>query len=125
MRLLLDTNAFLWWLSDAPRLHEPARRRIERAERVWISVASLWEIAIKVSIGKLRLEIDEVTAVVGAHGLIALPVEPRHVRELARLPLHHRDPFDRMLVAQARVEDLTVVSGDRRLAAYGIAVVQL
>lgn len=124
MRLLLDTHAFLWFISDDGRLPARARRAIldSRNDR-WLSVASIWEMAIKVSLGKLRLDVslDELVAseAVG-NGICILPLEPRHAMAVAALPFHHRDPFDRILVCQALAEELTLVSGDAELNAYEV-----
>ncbi len=119
MRLLLDTHTFLWWRVDEARLSSEARAAIGSAETVFVSLASAWEIAIKVSLGKLRVPgtIEERLA---ASNFESLPIGFRHVERIAILPLHHRDPFDRMLVAQCQVERLTLVTADRKLQPYDI-----
>jgi PIN domain nuclease of toxin-antitoxin system len=124
MRVLLDTHVLLWWLHDASRLR-PATRAMfaEPANELLWSAASTWELAIKVQLGKLRL--DEpvhafVMAVLGAQSLTALPVHHVHAARVAELPALHRDPFDRLLVAQAAVEGVPFVTADAPLAAYGI-----
>jgi PIN domain nuclease of toxin-antitoxin system len=124
VRLLLDTHAFLWWVADAPALSARARRAIAaRANECLLSAASCWEMAIKVSIGKLELD-GTVERFVPHHlsinGFQELPVEIRHAAAVSRLPFHHRDPFDRLLVSQALDEDLTVVSADPIFARYGV-----
>jgi PIN domain nuclease of toxin-antitoxin system len=101
MRLLLDTHIFLWFLADSKQLSESARRRIAEADEVFVSAASIWEIAIKVGIGKLDTNIDDVVAGIEASGFEELPVLSRHAVLVASLPAVHRDPFDRLLVAQA------------------------
>lgn len=117
--LLLDTHAFLWWRTASPRLRDEAREVIAAADAVFVSAASAWEAAIKVGLGRLELP-DRFEAGVEESGFEKLPVTFAHAEATATLPQHHRDPFDRMLVAQARIEGLTLVSHDRRLAPYGI-----
>jgi PIN domain nuclease of toxin-antitoxin system len=122
-RLLLDTHVWLWWQADDSRLGPETRALVQRASEVRFSAASAWEIAIKSSIGKLTLPANADIGDELAHsGFLALPVDISHADDVRRLPPLHRDPFDRLLVAQARVEGLTLVSADRALAAYGIAV---
>ena len=122
-RLLLDTHVVFWWLMEAP-LSERARFAIEdRQNDALFSMASAWEVAIKQSLGKLDPPEDFAEAAAG-EGFELLRIELSHVRAVRSLPLHHRDPFDRMLVAQAQVEGLTLVTRDRRLRAYDVAVVE-
>ncbi len=124
MKSLIDTHALLWFAGGSPKLSSTARRRIEdvRGER-YVSVASIWEIAIKVSLGRLRLdaELGELVAtdIVGS-SIAVLDVRKEHAVAVARLPFHHRDPFDRLLVAQAIVEGLDVVTADPAFAQYGV-----
>lgn len=122
MHVLLDTNALLWLLGGDERLGPDARRSVETAETLVVSVASLWEIAIKISIGKLG-PITGLYATVRDLGLDRLDITDAHLVALASLPLHHRDPFDRLLVCQARTGGLTVLTADERFAAYGVAVI--
>lgn len=119
MRLLLDTHAFLWWRIDEARLSPEVRVVVGDADIVYVSLASAWEIAIKTSIGKLRLA-NPIEQELVASDFEPLPVGLRHVEHVASLPLHHRDPFDRMLVAQCQVERLTLVTADRRLQPYDV-----
>lgn len=120
---LADTHALLWWLADDPRLSDRARRLISAGEKpVHFSAASIWEAEIKAAMGKLTLPGDLLDAL-EAHRFVELPVSARHGREAARLPLRHRDPFDRMIVAQARLEGLDVITRDPKIAAYGTRVV--
>jgi PIN domain nuclease of toxin-antitoxin system len=120
--VLADTHALLWWLSDDPRLSEPARDVIASGDvPVHFSAASVWEAEIKAAIGKLVVGNDLLEAL-EADRFIELPVSARHAIEAARLPPLHRDPFDRMLVAQARLEGLAVITGDPKIAAYGATV---
>ncbi|MCW2636631.1 MAG: PilT protein putative toxin of system [Blastococcus sp.] len=120
MKLLLDTHALLWWLDDDARLAQSAREAIAEAESVAVSAASAWEISIKQAIGTLRGP-DDLAAELAANGFTGLPITVAHARAAGALPPHHADPFDRMLVAQSRLEGLTLVTRDDRLAAYGIA----
>jgi PIN domain nuclease of toxin-antitoxin system len=120
--LLLDTHVVLWWAAEGRPLTEHARRAIHSASRVTVSAASGWELAIKISAGRLRLEMPFST-IVELSGFQKLPVTLEHIERLIDLPKHHSDPFDRMLVAQAQVEGLTLVSHDRALAAYSVPVI--
>ena len=122
LNLLLDTHAFLWWRTDDSRLVPAAREAINAADHVFVSIASAWEAVIKVSLGKLRLDAS-FRAGVEESGVVALPITFDHIDRLAALPRHHRDLFDRMLIAQAFVESLAIVTGDRRFAAYEVAAV--
>ena len=120
MRLLLDTHALLWALSDPERLAEAAREALrDGGNEVLGSAASAWELAIKRATGKLTAP-DDLLEVTAAAGFDWLPISARHATVAGALPPHHRDPFDRMLVAQARLESLTLVTRDQRFAAYGV-----
>lgn len=124
MRLLLDTNAFLWWIADDARLARRARRAIaNRANECLLSVASCWEIAIKASLGKLTLAAPVerfVSDQLAANGCGLLPIDLAHASRVAVLPFHHRDPFDRLLAAQALIEGLALVSADAVFRRYGV-----
>jgi len=122
LKLLLDTHVVLWWVQDDRRLGREARDAIARADFVWVSAASGWEVATKVSKRQLRLT-EPLQVTVVADGFTELPFALRHAEELQRLPSHHRDPFDRILVAQARVEGATIVTHDRAFEAYGVPVI--
>ena len=122
MTLLLDTHVVLWWRLDSPRLKRGARDAIATADLVWVSAVSGWEVAIKQGLGKLRLA-DPFVLMVEASEFGELPVTLRHAERVATLPLHHTDPLDRMLVAQAQVEGATLVTHDRAFQPYGIPVV--
>jgi len=124
MTVLLDTHALLWFVLDDAKLSVPARTLLEDpATDVLVSPASYWEIAIKVRLGRLELHsaYDEFMhkGIVG-NGFTVLPIEPRHTSLLTTLPFHHRDPFDRLLVAQALVERVALVSVDHALDVYGV-----
>ncbi len=121
MRLLLDTHVLLWWSTDSPRLAEGARDAIRSAGRVAVSAASAWEAAIKAGMGKLTLDVP-FERVAEVNGFDKLPITLAHAAAVATLPEHHRDPFDRMLVAQARSEGLTLVTHDRAIEPYGIPI---
>lgn len=124
MRLLLDTHALLFWVYEPSRLGTAALRALaDRDNQVFWSVASSWEVAIKVGLGKLELD-GPVSEVIPSellrHGFTLLPIDHAHVLAVSELPRHHGDPFDRLLVAQARAEGLTVVTSDGRIAAYDV-----
>ncbi len=122
MRLLLDTHVLLWAVAAPERLSPAARQAILDPEsELLVSIASLWEIAIKQSIGRLALSADWPSALDrerAALGARWLPIRAAHCLGVASLPFHHRDPFDRMLIAQALAEDLSLVSADQHLRAY-------
>lgn len=123
MRLLLDTHVFLWILEDSKQLKAPARALITAADAVYVSAASTWEIAIKTALGKLHADPQEVMEAIGASGFQELPVRAVHTAGVARLPNHHADPFDRLLVAQAVHEPLHLVTADRILEPYSELVI--
>jgi PIN domain nuclease of toxin-antitoxin system len=117
----LDSHALLWALRGDRRLGSQAREAIRDPENdVAISAASIWELEIKIAAGKLRIEV-ELLAEVRRVGYAVLPIAAEHGVTAARLPLHHRDPFDRMLVAQAQLEGLIIVTSDPRFEPYGVA----
>ena|ERR1700687_4418156 len=124
MRMLLDTLAFLWWVEDAPTLTKKARIAIGNPDNeCLVSVASCWEIAIKLSLGKLRLPnaIERfIPEHLAANAFHQLSIDFRHVSRVAKLPFHHRDPFDRLLAAQAIEEGCAIVSADPVFREYGI-----
>jgi PIN domain nuclease of toxin-antitoxin system len=122
MRLLLDTHLFLWSITDSRRLARVVRGRITTASEVYVSAASIWEIAIKVGLGKLDADPAEVEAAIDRSGFIELSVTSEHAARVAALPLHHHDPFDRLLVAQAVSEPLVLLTADQALASYGAMV---
>jgi PIN domain nuclease of toxin-antitoxin system len=122
VRLLLDTQAVVWSLLSPERIRSATRRRILQADAVFVSAVSAAEIAVKVSIGKLDVPADLERQAAEA-GFDQLPLTFRHAAAVRALPLHHRDPFDRILVAQAMVEGLTIVTSDRWFAHYGVAVI--
>ena len=122
MRLLLDTHVLLWWLADDPQLSRGAREAIADPDAlVHVSAVSLWECAIKANLGKLDLDGADLAAEVPANGFMELPISGLHALAAGALPRHHDDPFDRMLAAQARLDELVLVTRDPALAAYGIS----
>jgi PIN domain nuclease of toxin-antitoxin system len=118
--LLLDTHVVLWWLTDDDTLSGKVKDAIDTEAEVFISVASVWEIAIKQALGKITGPPDLLNVVIGC-GLIELPIRSRHAIEAGGLPPLHRDPFDRILVAQARCEGLTLLSRDPQVQRYDVA----
>lgn len=119
--LLLDTHALLWYLESDPRLPPRAKDAIESGLEVYVSAASIWEVAIKRGLGKLEAEpdlIDRINA-----GFEHLPITQEHAWATSALPQHHGDPFDRLLVAQARAERLPLLSADPKLRAYDVDIV--
>jgi PIN domain nuclease of toxin-antitoxin system len=122
--LLVDTNVIVWLLlGDRSRVSGAARVALEdERNRVVVSAATVWEIAVKRSVGKLTIE-DGWSRALARLGFDALPVTSIHAEAVEHLPWHHRDPFDRLLVAQAKTEDLELVGADPRLAAYGVGLV--
>jgi PIN domain nuclease of toxin-antitoxin system len=124
VNLLLDTHAFLWWLKDDPKLGEAPRIAISDPESsVWVSAATIWEIAIKRALGKLQVDIDDLAEEIGASGFLELPISARHSVIAGGLPRHHDDPFDRMLIAQAQNEDLTIITRDSVFQSYAVALI--
>lgn len=118
MNLLLDTNVLLWWLADSPRLSRDARKIITSSPVVFVSAATTWEIEIKRALGKLKAPEDLEEELSASH-FVPLAITVAHSIAAAKLPRHHDDPFDRMLIAQASLEGLTLVTSDRKLGDYG------
>jgi len=126
MRLLLDTHLWLWWHMDPGRIPAETKAAIASVDsEVYLSAVSSWEMAIKIAAGKLQVPrpLEEmVPESLLADDFRNLPLQPHHCFELSRLPMHHRDPFDRMLIAQARAEHLTVVTADKQFRRYDASV---
>jgi PIN domain nuclease of toxin-antitoxin system len=118
VNLLLDTHVLIWW-DEGRRLSGAARRAIEAADSVYVSAASAWEVAIKIGLGRLRPS-RTVEAAAEESGFLELPITFRHGQRVTGLPAHHRDPFDRLLVAQAEVEGLTLVTRDPVFERYAV-----
>ena len=126
MNLLVDTHAMLWFVAGDERLGLNARKAIENPDTVnYISIASWWEIAIKCSLGKLRIDtpLEEFMAERVDEGFRVLSIETQHLPTLATLPFHHRDPFDRLIICQATIENMTICTGDSRFADYDVRLV--
>ncbi len=125
MKVLLDTHILLWWLADDEHLPAPAVLTIADPDtEVVVSAASAWEISIKQAAGRLDAPEDLLDAIAG-NDFGMLPITAGHAMAAGRLPAHHADPFDRMLIAQAQLEDLTLVSVDRRFSAYEVELLRL
>ncbi len=125
MRLLLDTHAFIWWDSDPAQLSAPALAALrDPANEVWLSVASVWEMVIKAQLGKLtlRLSLADIVKQQQANGLRVLPVDLAHALAVEGLPPIHKDPFDRVLIAQANIEGAELVSTDQVVRHYPVRV---
>jgi PIN domain nuclease of toxin-antitoxin system len=126
-RLLLDTHTFLWWVDDAPELSTAVRRAIaDASNECFLSMASCWEMAIKSNLGKLKLAKPVegfISEQLIANGFTLLHIELRHMAKIEKMPFHHRDPFDRLLIAQAISEKLTLVSADGVFSEYGVKVI--
>jgi PIN domain nuclease of toxin-antitoxin system len=126
MKLLLDTHAFLWFVTGDRRLSKKARRAVEAPpSELLISAASVWELAIKASLGRLTLpkSVHDYFDDKLAAGFVILPIEWVHAARVAELPFHHRDPFDRLIIAQGLVESIPIVSGDPEFKKYGARIV--
>lgn len=122
--LLLDTHIFLWWLADSRRLSDEIRTRVADPETaIFVSAASIWEVGIKRAVGKLEAP-AEMACYVEEEGFRGLPIGLRHAEIAAGLPLHHRDPFDRMLIAQGLADDLAIVTADGRFEPYGVKLLR-
>ena len=122
MRQLLDTHTFLWFVMGNPRITPKLRTRIEDNEN-FVSIVSVWEIAIKYAIGKLNLELpfdDFIDRQIVPNGIQLLDIKLEHLKVVAALPLHHRDPFDRLLIAQSIVEDIVLISADSVVSLYPV-----
>ena len=118
MRVLLDTNVLLWAFLDSPKLSPVGRAAIEGADEVYVSAASIWEVAVKVGLGKLPVDMSQLAATLDASGFLELYVTAEHAAFVAQLPPHHGDPFDRLLIAQAMTEPLVLLTADAQLAQY-------
>ena len=122
MRLLLDTHAFLWAIAEPSRLSDPVRGWLEDGgNETWVSIASIWEIAIKTGLGRLRLPSalgSFLRRQLASSNFLVLPIGLEHAVAVRDLPHHHRDPFDRLLIAQSRIEGLALVSRDPQMKAY-------
>jgi PIN domain nuclease of toxin-antitoxin system len=122
--VLLDTNAVIWWFEDLPQLGQKARQILANPTRgLFVSAVSLWEITIKWRVGKYPRPGSAYAAFLDAEGVNLLAVAPRHVAVLERLEFHHRDPFDHLILAQAKAEGLTLMTSDAEMTRYGVPCV--
>jgi PIN domain nuclease of toxin-antitoxin system len=125
LKVLLDTHAVLWWLTDDDQLGTQARDLIaDPGNDILVSVASLWEIVVKVRVGKLKADIEEISKAIELDGFILLAISPVHFRTLGGLPMHHRDPFDHLLIAQAISEEAIFLSQDQNAPKYPVQVIR-
>ncbi len=122
MQVLLDTQVFLWFVADSPRLKRRARKLIGDAQRVFVSSASIWECCIKIALGRLEVDPAALVAGIEGSGFDPLAITPRHALATATLPNLHKDPFDRLLIAQATTEGLIFLTADRTLQGYSALV---
>jgi PIN domain nuclease of toxin-antitoxin system len=123
MKLLLDSHTFLWWLAEDPKLKAGARQAVaDPSSIVHVSAATVWELSIKAALGKLDLDGADLVEEIEENGFVELPMTARHSLAAATLPRHHDDPFDRMLIAQARIEGLTIVTRDPAFRDYEVGL---
>ncbi|HTG35633.1 MAG TPA: type II toxin-antitoxin system VapC family toxin [Thermoanaerobaculia bacterium] len=121
MKVLLDSHAFLWWLAEDPKLSAGARQAVaDPSSIIHVSAATVWELSIKASLGKLDLDGADLLEEIEENDFIELPMTARHSLAAATLPRHHDDPFDRMLIAQAKLEGLTIITRDPAFRTYGV-----
>ena len=118
MRVLLDTHVLLWALSDDPKLSSKARRLIENAAEIYVSAATFWEMAIKVGLGKLDADLDDIREYCLESGFVELPITSEHAIAVKELEPHHKDPFDRLIVATAISEPMRLLTADTQIAQY-------
>ncbi|GAA5184671.1 type II toxin-antitoxin system VapC family toxin [Rugosimonospora acidiphila] len=123
MKLLIDTHVVIWWLADDPTLSDDIKVRLDHEPDVFVSAATLWEVAIKQAVGKLK-EPADLPERIRDSGFRELTITSQHAVTAGRLPLIHRDPFDRMLVAQAQCEDLTLVTRDPEIQKYDVTLLE-
>lgn len=125
MKLLLDTHIFLWLNADDPRLTKKARKLIDEAQEVFVSAVVFWELAIKIRRGDLTADLEELRLALFSNSFTNLPITVEHACATAMLPWHHRDPFDRMLVAQAITEPLRLMTADHQLEPYSDLIIRV
>ncbi len=118
MNILLDTHILLWSIQDSPKVPHQIRKAMINADRIFVSVASLWECAIKISSKKLEIDFEKLIKAIEESGYEILPIKPSHLSKLIELPPHHKDPFDRLLVAQSMAEPLRLQSHDDMVLHY-------
>ena len=124
MKYLVDTHIFIWWMKQDKRIKKEIKSILQDPQNyIYLSIATVWEIVIKKKIGKLKIPHDWKVTLKESNFLL-LPISLEHVYKLENLPLHHRDPFDRMLVSQAIVENATLITGDNKLWQYDVALLK-
>jgi len=124
MKLLLDTHVLLWWLNDDAKLSENARRFIRNPDNdIYVSHVSLWEIQIKIMTGKLNANVETLIQQLSENNFQQFPIHTNHILALAKLPPHHQDPFDRMLVSQAINEPLHLITHDKKISLYSESII--
>ncbi|NJM19867.1 MAG: type II toxin-antitoxin system VapC family toxin [Richelia sp. RM2_1_2] len=124
MRFLIDTHTFLWFIHDSPKLSANAKNLLESDNDLWVSIVSLWEIAIKVNISKLTLPNNYENFIpeqLTVNDIEILPIKMAHLAIYTTLPLHHRDPYDRLLIAQAMTEKVSIISADVAFDSYSVS----
>jgi PIN domain nuclease of toxin-antitoxin system len=125
VKLLLDTHIFLWLNADDPKLTKKARKLIDEAQEVFVSAVVFWEMTIKISRGDLNADLEELRSALYSNPFTILPITVEHACATATLPWHHRDPFDRMLVAQAITEPLRLMTADHQLEPYSELILRV
>ena len=123
MRILLDTHILYWWFYETGRLTNPTKDLLADASEIFVSSATIWEIAIKARLGKLKANVNEIMEQVSERDLHPLPITFAHAQRVANLELHHNDPFDRLLIAQALTEPLHLLTADTKLKPYSELVI--
>lgn len=128
MKALLDTHTFLWWITDSSQLSQHAREIISnRTNNLYLSAASGWEIVIKASLGKIKLPQDDIlpfiTEQLTVNAITPLSVQMNHACQVIYLPLYHRDPFDRLIIAQAQLENMPIITADNEIANYDVEII--
>ena len=118
MQLLLDTHLVIWALSEPDKLSNEAQQKIQNASKIFVSAASIWEMAIKSSLGKLEVDLDELTKTLLDMNVSLLAISWEHAKQVKQLPHYHRDPFDRLIISQAMIEPLILLTHDKILAQY-------
>ena len=123
--IIVDTHAFIWFISGDKKLSKTARKGIEKADTIYLSVASIWEMAIKISLGKLELgqPFDKINEEIVNNGFELLDINFQHALVLSELPFHHKDPFDRMILAQAITENIPIISIDQHFPNYDVNII--
>ena len=123
MSILLDSHILVWLMDDNPLLTPPVKSIIAAESQVFASTASIWELSIKIGLGKLRMDIGRLVSLLDLAGISELQISRQHAMAVSSLPLHHRDPFDRLLIAQAITENIPILTGDKKFKLYDVKVI--